>query len=276
MKEEFLRQLKEFEKNLKTLRRQVREQKTERINKKEIRTNAESSAKQWFDKIIVPLTERYSVAKDKLDGHSNDFERLLKISAPNNLKSSYEETLDSICRGMRDDIVIHVQKHVVPTGTGSEFDEIFKDLPEPEKADYLKEATGCARSSYLRAAAVLGWCAAVDHVHRLVEKIGFSRFNVTSASMASQNKGRFRRFKKVQTVLSISELRQVYDTDVLWILEGMGLIDINEHTRLRSCFEMRCHAAHPGDAPITRYNLLSFFSDINEIIFKNPKFKLSS
>jgi len=51
----------------------------------------------------------------------------------------------------------------------------------------------------------------------------------------------------------------------------MQLIDNNQHTRLHSCFELRSQCSHPGEAPITEYNLLSFFSDINEIVFKNPK-----
>ena len=44
--------------------------------------------------------------------------------------------------------------------------------------------------------------------------------------------------------------------------------------RLRACYEMRCQCSHPGEAPITEYNLLSFFSDIDQIIFKNPKFAI--
>jgi hypothetical protein len=59
----------------------------------------------------------------------------------------------------------------------------------------------------------------------------------------------------------------------MWVLEGMAFIDSNQHTRLRSCFDMRCQCAHPGDAPVTQYNLLSYFSDLNEIVFKNEKFK---
>jgi hypothetical protein len=54
----------------------------------------------------------------------------------------------------------------------------------------------------------------------------------------------------------------------------MGMIDTNQHTRLDSCFDMRCHGAHPGDAPITLYNLMSFFSDIEQIVFMNEKFAL--
>jgi len=64
----------------------------------------------------------------------------------------------------------------------------------------------------------------------------------------------------------------VFDRDLLWILEGMGLIDSNQHTRLLSCFDLRNHSAHPGEAPVTAYNLLSFFSDVIEIVLRNPKF----
>jgi hypothetical protein len=92
--------------------------------------------------------------------------------------------------------------------------------------------------------------------------------------MASQQKGRFKKFNSVQNVTSLSEIREVFDSVVLWIIEGMGLVDSNQHTRLRSYFDMRCHCAHPGEAPITPYNLMSFFSDLNEIVFNNPKFAL--
>ena len=77
----------------------------------------------------------------------------------------------------------------------------------------------------------------------------------------------------MQNVSSLSETREVFDTVILWVLEGMGLIDSNQHTRLRSCFDMRCQCAHPGDAPVTQYNLVSYFSDLNEIVFKNDKFE---
>jgi hypothetical protein len=126
---------------------------------------------------------------------------------------------------------------------------------------------------FYRASVVLGWCAAIDRIHRAIEKAGFPKFNITSATMASQTAGRFKKFNAVQNVSSLSEIREVFDTVILWIMEGMELIDSNQHTRLRSCFDMRCQCAHPGDAPVTHYNLLSYFSDLNEIIFKNDKFK---
>lgn len=90
--------------------------------------------------------------------------------------------------------------------------------------------------------------------------------------MKAATVGRYKRFNTAHNVSSLSEIREVFDTQILWIIEGMGLIDANQHTRLKSCFDMRCHGAHPGEAPITQYNLQSMFSDLDEIIFKNPKF----
>ena len=142
-----------------------------------------------------------------------------------------------------------------------------------EENAYLKEAIECARHDFYRASVVLGWCAATDRIHRTIEKVGFAKFNIASATMASQTAGRFKKFNTVQNVSSLSEIREVFDTLILWVIEGMGLIDSNQHTRLRSCFDMRCQSAHPGDAPLTQYNLLSYFSDLNEIVFKNEKFK---
>ena len=68
----------------------------------------------------------------------------------------------------------------------------------------------------------------------------------------------------------------VFDSDVLWVIEGMQLIDSNERTRLASCFDMRCHSGHPGSAPITKYNVISCFSDIVEIVLANPTFNLNN
>lgn len=66
----------------------------------------------------------------------------------------------------------------------------------------------------------------------------------------------------------------MFDSDILWIIEGMGWIDANQHTRLRSCFDMRNHSAHPGEAPVTEYNLMSFFSDVDQIVLGNPQFEV--
>jgi len=152
--------------------------------------------------------------------------------------------------------------------------QILSAIPDPNENEYIQEAIRSAQRSCPRGAVILGWCAAVNRIHKKIENTGFARFTVTSSQIAAQKTGRFKKFNSPQNVSSIGELREVFDNVLLWIIEGMGLIDSNQHTRLRSCFDMRCQCAHPGEAPITEWNLLSFFSDITEIVFKNETFKI--
>ena len=265
--------LKAFLDDLKALRRDVKVEGVLQIGKKSLRTRAEQMGSRWFSDLSPSLSSDSFFSAELLEKYSSGFARLIKLSAPNNQKKSYLETLDSVIKGFRDELVLPVQQGQAgyPTRSSS-FDGFFSNIADTHKDEYLNEAVLCAKASYCRAAAVLGWSAAIDRIHRKIESLGFTQFNVTSAQMASQTKGRYKRFNQVQNVGSLSELREVFDTTLLWIIEGMGLIDSNQHTRLRSCFEMRCHGAHPGDAPITEYNLLSFFSDIDQIVLSNPKF----
>jgi len=182
----------------------------------------------------------------------------------------YKQTL---IKPFREEIILKLHEQLPTSPSLTLLSGLFKGLPSDED-NYLREAIGCAQRGFLRASLVLGWCATIDRIHRKIEEIGFPAFNVASAQMASQQKGRFKRFNQVQNVSSLTELREVFDNIVLWIIEGIGLIDSNQHTRLHSCFDMRCQSAHPGDAPITEFNLLSFFSDLKEIVFGNPKFAL--
>lgn len=216
------------------------------------------------------------LSADGLEKYSEGFGRLIALSAPNNLRKSYLEVLDGLIKPFRDDLIIPAQKSGAASPSLSLLHNILKDLPDPEENQYLKEAIGCAQRGFLRASVVLGWCSTIDRIHRRIEDIGFTKFNVTSVEMASQQKGRFKKFNSPQSVSSLSEMREVFDTVVLWVIEGMGMIDSNQHTRLRSCFDLRCHCGHPGAAPVTEYNLMSFYSDVNEIVFRNSMFQLSA
>jgi hypothetical protein len=265
--------LRILQKDLATLRREVSSVRSDRISKISIRNRAEKIGSTWFSDFSGALVAQYGVSPDLIESYSQHFGRLIKISAPNNLKTSYIDTLHAVLKSFRDDLVIPLQTHPKGAAKASLLAEVLEALPSAAENAYLKEAIECARHDFYRASAVLGWCAAIDRIHRVIEKAGFPKFNITSATMASQTTGRFKRFNSVQNVSSLSEVREVFDTVIIWILEGMVLIDSNQHTRLRSCFDIRCQCAHPGDAPVTQYNLMSYFSDLNEIIFKNDKFK---
>ena len=266
--------LQEIQAEIRSLKREIAAEKVKAIAKKSHLKRAESLGTKWFSEVSESLSNEYGLSPDLIETYSQHFGRLIKISAPNNLKTSYLETLKELGRNFRDDLIIPIQKKPSRSSDVSLLAKMLQDIQDPQEDEYLQEAVNCARRNYYRAAVVLGWCAAIDRMHHKIEKIGFAKFNVTSSSMASQIKGRFKRFNSPQNVASLSELRKVFDAIILWVLEGMQLIDNNQQTRLRSCFDLRCQCAHPGDAPVTEYNLLSYFSDLNEIVFKNDTFQI--
>lgn len=271
-----LDKLKTFLDEMREFRRKVKAVQSMTIGQTQIRSRAEALGGRWCGEICPQLKASGGFEPTLLEKYTSQFSRLIKLSAPSNRKSSYLAVMDGATKGFRKDFILPVQQGKVTLASQrSSFDAFLARIAPSDEGDYFKEALSCARHGYLRAATVMGWCTAIDRIHRKIEEIGFPRFNVTSAQMASQTSGRFKKFNQTQNVNSLSELREVFDNVVLWVLEGMGLIDSNQHTRLRSCFDMRCQAAHPGEAPSTEYNLLSFFSDINQIILSHPRFALS-
>lgn len=262
---------------MKGFRLKVKAVQSTTIGQKQLRNSAEAMGAQWCNDICPQLKASSGFESALIEQYTTQFSRLIKLSAPSNLKSSYLAVMDGVTKEFRKDFILPVQQAKVNfAAQPSSFDTFLAKIASSDEGDYFKEALSCARQGYFRAATVMGWCTAIDRIHRRIEEIGFPTFNVTSTQMASQTSGRFKKFNQTKNVNSLSELRDVFDNIVLWIIEGMGLVDSNQHTRLRSCFDMRCHAAHPGEAPSTEYNLLSFFSDIDQIILSNSRFALSN
>lgn len=267
-----LESLKQLHSELTVLRKSIGEEKSKTIAKTVLRESAEKIGTAWFSGISDELSTTSIIQESILLSYSENFGQLIKISAPNNLKTRYLEVIGNLSKKFRDDLILPVQKNPITQTNASLLNQMLSNLPNPDEDNYLKEAINCASKEYYRAAVVLGWCAAIDRIHRTIEKKGFAQFNITSSTIASYNQGRFKKFNSPQNIGSLSELREVFDTVVLWIIEGMQLIDSNQHTRLKGCFDLRCQCAHPGDAPVTEFNLLSYFSDLNEIVFRNPTF----
>ena len=82
-------------------------------------------------------------------------------------------------------------------------------------------------------------------------------------------------FNKKYNVQNLTDLRMtVFDNDLLWVLEFLGAIDGSQHERLEICFTMRNTCAHPGETTVSQENILSFFSDLDTLVFNNPRFKI--
>jgi hypothetical protein len=259
---------------LKALRREILNEAGPQIAKKGLREKAGGTATLWLSTIAPALAHRSQIPTEVIERYSALFATLLKLSRPNNLRTRYLEILGSCLKHFQNDLVLPIQTEPKLAKEVSPLAKMLSALPDEAEDTYLKEAIECAARGLFRAAAVLGWCAAIDRIHKTVERQGFAKFNTVSKQMAAAASGRFKRFSSPQNINTLSELREVFDSNILWILEGMQLIDGNQHTRLRSCFELRCQCGHPGDAPVTEYNLLSFFSDINTIVLRNSTFSI--
>ena len=250
------------------------------VNSDTERKTYQDIASCWFESLSKQLVN-YGVLKEQVEKYDHAFRSILKLSDSVSRRTSYIKQFDIIASDFNDSIVIFLQTDATETAEADhhQFSEevhaLLDKISDSDENEYLKEALGCWESGYLKAATVLLWCAAIDRIHKVIEKIGFNVFNSTSTQMKNQTTGRFKRFSKEYTIQSLSELRTAFDNDVLWVIEGMQLIDSNERTRLASCFDMRCHSGHPGAAPITKYNVISCFSDIVEIVLTNPKFSLT-
>ncbi|WP_321894227.1 hypothetical protein [Paraburkholderia heleia] len=264
-------QLDALLKRVKALRKLLKSETNPNVAKKSLRDEAAALGSTWH-RDFAPML-KHALSPESLEIYNSQFTRLIKLSSPNNSRASYMTALDAIIKPFNDELLIPVQQGSLTGSVHSAFDAFFAGLSNAE-SDYLAEAVACAKNGHLRAAAVLGWSAAIDRIHRVLEHKGLDKFNAMSQQMKGATVGRYKRFDKSQSVANLAELREVFDTVILWVIEGMGMIDTNQHTRLLSCFDMRCHGAHPGEAPITQYNLMSFFSDLDQIIFVNDKFKL--
>ena len=279
--EEFIKKIKLFFDEFERKWQYINRQETVQLTNKMLKDDINNLSARWFSEYVKKLHE-LQVDDAVIEKYSKAFRELLRLSTSNSRRSSYIKNMEVIRRSFNEEIIIFLQTNnpnddtSVVRGLSSEVIGLLDSITDKEENEYLCEALGCWSNEYYKAAIVLMWCATIDRIHRVIEQVGFDKFNRTSEYMKNQTTGRFKRFNKNQNVHSISELRMVFDSDILAILEGMEMIDVNQKTRLSSCFEMRCHSGHPGEAPITKYNVLSCFSDVVEIIFTNPKFSLHS
>lgn len=273
MKSELINKLKNLKKALRSLKTQLANLPGDRVSRKPLRVEAESIANVWVEELRSPLEYKIKVSTEIIKVISEQMKRLYVLSRPNNLKSSYIKTIDAILNKFDNKLILPVQQTPLRVDSILDLRNIIPRLSTPEESEYMHEAIECAASGYMRASVVMGWCAAIDRVQRKIIDLGLDSFNKTSKNLKHKSSGKWRKWNKEFSVTTLSELQAVFDTDLIVVIEGMGLIDANQAERLRTAFQYRNHSAHPGEAPIEDAHLVAFFADIDAIIFQNPTFK---
>ena len=273
-KEDFVRILKDFRKDAIALQKACQKVTYKQIQAKQLLDGLESLATRWFEHLEPTLRSTFRLDEEVLNKYREPFGKVLELSGGKPSKRVVLTILESSLRSYHADILVPVQKHQAILSKFPSLDTVLSHAIGLE-VDYLTEAIECARLGKRRAAIILGWCAAVNRLHLHIEREGFDKFNQATVQMSTIQTGRYKRFNKKFEIHNLSDLRMtVFDGDLLWVLEFLGAIDGNQHERLEICFTMRNTCAHPGDATVTDENLLSFFSDLDTLVFANPKFAL--
>jgi hypothetical protein len=276
VKAEILERLKNFEEDLRDLRKEVKKITTTTVNSLGPRGRAEALATQWVEELRSPLEYKFKINSTTIDQTSEQMKRLHVLSRPNNLKSSYLKVLDSVLEKFKDKFVLPIQQTSFTVESVFDLQKLVLGLSDADESEYLKEAIDCADSNFKKAAVVMGWCAAIDRIQKKIQIIGFATFNNTSTNMKQQISGRHKHFTKEFKVTTLGELQSIFDSDLIRVCEGMQLLDSNETDRLITVdFQYRNHSAHPGNAPVEDPHLVAFFTDITNIILTNPKFALT-
>jgi hypothetical protein len=273
VKEKLLEATRGHAKAVSEIQKRVARYSGSQVHAESLLSAVQAVATTWFDSVRPALD--LVVFSPGTVAHGTDvFERLLRQAKRKSSKSVLLSLITE-CTNVYKDVIHNIEiSSFASTGTLS-IAPYVEGLTSDE-GEYLDEAQRCLSVHALRACVVLGWCATIARIHKKIEEIGFDKFSQATVEMAGKTTGRFKFFTKRQSIQSRSELQTVFDTDLLWVLEFLQLIDNNQHQRLRHCFEFRNNSAHPGLAPIKGPNLYSFYSDISEIVLKNEKFVVSA
>ncbi len=155
------------------------------------------------------------MSSEVVERYSSHFKKLLELAGGNSRRTAYLRELDDLVKSFRKDLVLPTQT-MVPQTSGVL--QLLGDVLSDRQQEMICEARSshAPTAGYLRASVVMGWCATINRIHETIARLGFARFNVTSARMASETHGRFKRFNAPQNVSAVSDLRGVFDTPALW------------------------------------------------------------
>jgi len=236
-------------------------------------SDVQGVATGWFDS-VRPALERAHLAAEHVARGTEVFDRMLReAKKAKPMKAAVLAVIaDSV--SFHRELIHHIETASFGSASALSIAPYVEGLSTDE-GEYLAEAQRCLDVDALRGCIVLGWCATIARIQAKISLMGYDKFSAATQSMVGKTTGRFKFYKNKHDINSLSELQRVFDTDLLWVLEFLELIDGNQHERLRYCFEFRNNSAHPGLARIKGENLYSFYSDISEIILKNPKFALT-
>ncbi len=133
--------------------------------------------------------------------------------------------------------------------------ELPARVPDLAERAYLEEALSCFKCKAFRAAIVMGWNLAYDHLCQLVLKKYLTQFNAQLAKT----------FPKVDIIVTKrDDLTELKEAQVLQVCKSANIIAGNVHKVMTEKLDRRNVAAHPSGVGIYETTAEEFIKDLIE------------
>jgi len=274
-KDELISSLESLRGDLDKLRKILRSSSAMNVYNSETKNIPKATSRMWFENIKQALPS-FSVSRETVSEYSVYFKNLAKAALPRaKNRNAYLKILDEIQDRFNDSLLLPVLVSAGEIINVSHLEKILEKISDDDEREYLEQAIGCAHHNFLSASVVMGWCAAVNRMHRMIEnKWGFPRFTQITEEMAQNKKGPYKTFRMSYEVSNLGDLRQVPDRVTMFALKHEGLVTANQYKKLDKCLLERNLAAHPGETKTNPEDLASFYRNLKDLVFDNSKFEL--
>lgn len=274
-KDELISSLKSLRGDLDKLRKKLRSSSAKNVYNSQVKNIAKDTSMMWFENIRQALPS-FDVSRETVSEYSDHFQSLVRAALPRGTnRNTYLRILDEIQDGFDDSLLLPVFISAGEIIDVSHLEKILEKISDDDEQEYLEQAIGCARHGFLSASVVMGWCAAVNRMHRTIEnEWGFPRFTQITEEIARKTKGPYKAFRLPYEVSNLGDLRQVPDRVTTFALKHGGLVTSNQHKKLDKCLLERNLAAHPGEIKTNPEDLASFYRNLKDLVFDNSKFEM--
>jgi hypothetical protein len=144
-------------------------------------------------------------------------------------------------------------------------EELPAKVPDIDEREFLKEALICYRHGAFRAAIVMSWNLAFDHLLHFVLKHHLSDFN----NQWPKNFPRQNQKARVQQIATRDDFSELKESEVLTICKGAAIITPDLYKILDEKLGKRNSAAHPSTVTIGQIQAEGVIDDlVNNVVLK--------
>ncbi len=261
-------ELEGFHERVRNLDDQLAKLNGAEVTRAEIVAELRAISKQWL-KISTALGEAEICELDTLQKIDSTTKDILQSTTTRARASAYRKKLALLLDPFISSIIIPVIKYEGnPIQVAArQIRETFNAHILTDEEAYLDEASRCVTVRCYRAAIIMLWTAAISRLHRSIENVGFSTYNMAYTATIAKTGNPFNKVSKGATISSLPELQRVRDFDVLVVGMELWKYDLQTYEELDRLLGTRNTYAHPGMADPTILDVQQFASKIDTFVF---------